>query len=253
MSISVDLTGRRILVTGASSGLGAATCHAIVECGGSVAMLARRKDRLDELEAELGARAVGVPADVTDGAALEAAVSQGAERLGGLDGVVTAAGKAMVGAIATGSPQAWRDLTELNFLGALSAVHFALKHFPESGKRDVVVIGSVAGVTPMPGTGLYSATKMALLGACESMRHELAPAGIGVSVVMPGMFETEGLTLEGLVIDGPFPANDFPVMTPETVPGPPYLVGDTIAFMLALPDGFTINELVIRPTGQLNP
>ena len=116
-----------------------------------------------------------------------------------------------------------------------------------------MIVGSVAAVTPMPGTGLYSATKMALLGACESMRHELAPAGIGVGVVMPGMFETEGLTLEGLVMDGPFPTNEFPVMTPDTVPGPPHIVGDTIAYMLALPSGFTINELVIRPTGQLNP
>jgi NADP-dependent 3-hydroxy acid dehydrogenase YdfG len=253
MTVSVDLTGRRVLVTGASSGLGAATCRSIIEAGGSVAMVARRKKRLAELESELGERAIGVPADVTDGAGLEAAIAEGAQRLGGLDGVVAAAGKSMVGAIATGSPQAWRDLTELNFLGTLSAVHHALKHFPEAGKRDVVIVGSVAAVTPMPGTGLYSATKMALLGACESMRHELAPAGIGVSVVMPGMFETEGLTLEGLVIDGPFPTNEFPVMTPDTVPGPAHLVGDTIAYMLGLPDGFTINELIIRPTGQLNP
>ena len=82
MSINVDLTGRRIVVTGASSGLGAATCRSIVEYGGSVAMLARRKERLEELEAELGERAGGVPADVTDGAALEAAIAQGADRLG---------------------------------------------------------------------------------------------------------------------------------------------------------------------------
>jgi NADP-dependent 3-hydroxy acid dehydrogenase YdfG len=253
MTISVDLSGRRVLVTGASSGLGAATCRAIVEYGGSVAMLARRKDRLDELEAELGDRAVGIPADVTDGAALETAVAAGAARLGGLDGVVAAAGKSMVGAISTGTPQAWRDLVELNFLGSLSAVHYALRHFSEAGRRDVVIVGSVAAVTPMPGTGLYSATKTALLAACESMRHELAPAGIGVGVVMPGMFDTEGLTLEGLVMDGPFPTNEFPVMTPETVPGPAYLVGDAIAFMLGQPEGTTINELIIRPTGQLNP
>lgn len=253
MSISVDLTGRRVLVTGASSGLGAATCRSIVAGGGSVAMLARRKERLDELAAELGDRAVGVPADVTDSAALEAATAVAAERLGGLDGVVAVAGKSMVGAIETGTPQAWRDLIELNLIGSLSAVHYALRHFEGTGRRDVIVVGSVAAVTPMPGTGLYSATKSALLAACESMRHELAPAGIGVGVIMPGMFETEGLTLEGLVIDGPFPANDFPLVTPDTVPQPAHVVGDTIAFMLGLPQGNTINEIVLRPTGQLNP
>lgn len=253
MSLSVDLTGRRVLVTGASSGLGAATCRSIVGSGGSVAMLARRTDRLEALEAELGERATSVPADVTDEAALQAAVTTAAERLGALDGVVAVAGKSMVGAIATGTPRAWRELIELNLLGALSAVHYALQHFPDSGRRDVIVVGSVGAVTPMPGTGIYSATKSALLAACESMRHELAPAGIGVGVIMPGMFETEGLTLEGLVIDGPFPTNEFPMMTPDAVPGPPGVVGDTIAFMLGLPQGNTINEVVLRPTGQLNP
>lgn len=253
MTISVDLSGRRVLVTGASSGLGAATCRSIVASGGSVAMLARRKERLEDLESELGERAFGVPADVTDDAALGAAVASAAERLGALDGVVSVAGKAMVGAIATGSPQAWRELTELNFLGALGAVHHALKYFPESGRRDVIVVGSVAAVLTMPGNGLYSATKAALLSACEAMRHELAPAGIGVGVIMPGMFETEGLTLEGLVMDGPFPDNNFPICTPETVPGPPHVVGDTIVYMLGLPEGNTINELILRPTGQLNP
>ncbi|HVU62223.1 MAG TPA: SDR family NAD(P)-dependent oxidoreductase [Mycobacteriales bacterium] len=253
MSITVDLSGRRILVTGASSGLGAATCRAVVECGGSVAMIARRADRLSQLEAELGDRAIGIRGDVTDGPGLETAIAQGAERLGGYDGVVSVAGKSMVGAIATGTPQAWRDLVELNFLGSLSAVHYGLKHFAERGRRDVVIVGSVAALTPMPGTGLYSATKSALLAACESMRHELAPTGIGVGVVMPGMFDTEGLTLEGLVMDGPFPTNEFPVMTPDTVPGPAHLVGDAIAFMLGQPEGTTINELVVRPTGQLNP
>lgn len=253
MSISVDLTGRRVLVTGASSGLGAATCRSIVEHGGSVAMLARRKERLAELESELGERAVGVPADVTDLAALEAAIKAGADKLGGLDGVVSVAGKSMFGGLTTGDPAVWRELIELNLLGSLSAVRYAVDHFADAGKRDVVVVGSVAAIGPMPGTGIYSATKSALLVACDSMRHELAPAGIGVGIVMPGMFDTEGLTLEGLILDGPTPANDFPIMTPETVPAPASIVGDSIAFMLAMPEGATINELIVRPTGQLNP
>src|SRR5215813_9096558 len=104
MGVSVDLTGRRVLVTGASSGIGAATCRAIVGCGGSVAMLARRKERLDDLAAELGERAVGVPADVTDFDTLDAVIADAARALGGLDGVVAVAGRSMVGSIATGSP-----------------------------------------------------------------------------------------------------------------------------------------------------
>src|SRR5271165_2779259 len=101
VGVSADLTGRRVLVTGASSGIGAATCRSVVSCGGSVAMLARRKERLDDLATELGKRAVAVVGDVTDLEHLETTIAEAAQRLGGLDGVVTVAGKLMSGSIAT--------------------------------------------------------------------------------------------------------------------------------------------------------
>jgi len=253
MGVEVDLTGRRVLVTGASSGIGAETCRSLVACGASVAMLARRKERLDELGEELGDRAVGVPADVTDLDALEAAVGEGARLLGGLDGVVAVAGRAMAGGVVTGSPQAWRELIELNLLGPLATVRYAVPHFPETGRRDVVLVGSAAAITPMQGTSIYSASKAGLRAAFESLRLELAPDGISATHVMPGMFETEGLTIEGIVIDGPVPQNDFPMLVPGAEPGAPQVVADSIAFILSLPDGVAINEVVIRPTGQLNP
>src|SRR5690349_10245395 len=99
MGVTVDLNGRRVLVTGASSGIGAATCRAIVGCGGSVAMLARRKDRLSDLQVELGERSVDIAADVTDMDGLEAAIDEAARSLGGLDAVITVAGRAMAGSI----------------------------------------------------------------------------------------------------------------------------------------------------------
>jgi 3-oxoacyl-[acyl-carrier protein] reductase len=133
VGVSVDLTGRRVLVTGASSGIGAATCRSIVGCGGSVAMLARRKDRLDELEELLGERAVGISADVTDLDGLEAAIEEAARSLGGLDGVISAAGRSMAGSIATGTPQRWRELIDLNLVGPLATVRYAVAHFAASG------------------------------------------------------------------------------------------------------------------------
>jgi len=253
MGVSVDLTGRRVLVTGASSGIGAETCRSLVGCGASVAMLARRKERLDEIGEELGERAVGVPADVTDLERLEAAVDEAARVLGGLDAVVAVAGRAMAGGVVTGSPQEWRDLIDLNLVGPLATVRYAVPHFPETGRRDVVLVGSAAAITPMPGTSIYSASKAGLRAAFESLRLELAPDGIRATHVMPGMFETEGLTIEGIVIDGPVPQNDFPMLTPGAGPAEPEVVARAIAFVLGLPDGVAINELVIRPTGQLNP
>jgi NADP-dependent 3-hydroxy acid dehydrogenase YdfG len=253
MGVSVDLGGRRVLVTGASSGIGAAVCRSIVGCGGSVAMVARRKERLDELRQELGERAVGVPGDVTDLDGLEGVVAEAADHLGGLDGLVAVAGRTMVGSIASGTPQRWRELLDLNLIGPLATVRHVLGHFAPSGRRDVVFIGSTGGLTPMPGVGVYGASKRGLQAAFDSLRHELAPSGINTSLVSPGMFETEGLTLEGLEIDGDAPPNDFPMLVPGAVPGDASAVGDTIAFMLGLPDGVCLNEVVARPTGQLNP
>jgi len=253
MGVSVDLGGRRVLVTGASSGIGAAVCRSIVGCGGSVAMVARRKERLDELHDELGERAVAVPGDVTDLDVLDGLVDEAAGRLGGLDALVAAAGKTMVGSIASGTPQRWRELLDLNLVAPLATVRHAVGHFPATGRRDVVLVGSTGGITAMAGVGIYGASKRGLRAAFDSLRLELAPSGINTSLVMPGMFETEGLTLEGLVIDGDVPQNDFPMLTPGAGPADPAVLGDIVAFMIGLPDGVCIDELVARPTGQLNP
>jgi NADP-dependent 3-hydroxy acid dehydrogenase YdfG len=253
MGLSVDLTGRRVLVTGASSGIGAEVCRSIIACGGAVAMLARRKERLDELHDELGDGTVGVPCDVTDFEALETAVAEAARSLGGLDAVVAVAGKSMVGSIATGTPQAWRDLLDLNLIGPLATVRYSIGHFADTGRRDIVMVGSLAAVTPMPGTGIYGASKRGLRAAFDSLRLEVASAGVNTSLVMPGFFETEGLTLEGITIDGDIPPNDIPMLVEGAGPGAPGAIGDTVAFMLGLPDGVCINEVVVRPTGQLAP
>jgi NADP-dependent 3-hydroxy acid dehydrogenase YdfG len=251
--VTVNLSGRRILVTGASSGIGAATCRAIVDCGGSVAMLARRKDRLDELAEEFGERAVGVRADVTDDDALAAAIESAARAFDGLDGVVAVAGRSMVGTITSGSPARWRELIDLNLVGPLATVRYAIDHFADAGRRDVVLVGSTGAITPMPGVGIYAATKRGLRAAFDSLRVELAPAGVNVSLMMPGMFETEGLTLDGIVFDGEVPENDTPMFVPGSGPASADVLGETIAYMIGLPEGVCINEVVARPTGQLNP
>jgi NADP-dependent 3-hydroxy acid dehydrogenase YdfG len=253
VGVSVDLRGRRVLVTGASSGIGAAVCRSVVGCGGSVAMVARRAARLDGLRDELGERAVAVPGDVTDFDALDDVVAEAARRLGGLDGLVAVAGRTMAGGITSGTPDRWRELLELNLLAPLATVRSTVGHFPAAGRRDVVFVGSTGGITALPGVGVYGASKRGLHAAFDSLRLELAPSGINTSLVSPGMFETEGLTLEGLVIDGEVPAHDVPLLVPGAAPADPSALGDMVAFMLGLPDGVCINELVARPTGQLNP
>jgi NADP-dependent 3-hydroxy acid dehydrogenase YdfG len=253
LALTVDLTGRRVLVTGASSGIGADTCRAIVNFGGTVAMLARRKERLDELAEELGDGAFGVPADVTDLDALQEAIEMAERALGGLDAIVAVAGKMITGTVSTGTPQLWRELIDLNLIGPLATVRYGAERLASSGRRDIVLVGSAGSITPMPGVGIYAASKRGLRAAFDSLRLELAPAGVNVSLVMPGMFETEGLTLEGVVIDGEVPPMDIPMFVADTGPGPSTVVAETIAYLLSLPDGVCINEIVVRPTGELNP
>lgn len=253
MDLSVDLTGRRVLVTGASSGIGAATCRSVIRCGGSVAMVARRKERLEELQSELGERAAAVPCDVTDLDALSSAVDEAARSLGSLDGVIAVAGKSMVGTVMTGTPQRWRELFDLNLVGPMATVRYAVDHFSSTGRRDVVLVGSTGAITPMPGAGIYAASKRGLRAAFDALRLELAPLGVNVGCVMPGMFETEALTLEGLIFDGDTPPVDDEWFAPDSGPASPKDLGDTIAFMISRPQGFCINELVARPTGQLKP
>lgn len=253
MSMNVDLSGRRVLVTGASSGIGAATCRSIVAHGGWVAMMARRKERLDALAEELGESAFVVPCDVTDVDSLEAKLAEAADALGGLDGVVSVAGRMMTGTVATGTPQLWRELIDLNLVGPLATIRYALPHFSNEGRRDVVLVGSTGALTPMSGVGIYAASKRGLEAAFDTLRLELAPAGINVSLVMPGMFETEGLTIEGLIMDGDIPPSDTPFFIEGGVPAAPEGLADCITFVMSRPQGICIHEIVVRPSGQLNP
>ena len=250
--MGVDLRGRRVLVTGASSGIGADVSRSVVAAGGTVAMLARRKERLAQLGEELGEGAVGVPCDVTDLERINEAVSAAATALGGLDAIVSVAGRGMVGTMMSGSPERWRDLMELNLLGPLAAVQATVPHFEAGGRRDVILVGSTAALTPMAGTGIYAATKRGLRAAFDALRLELAESGVNVSHVMPGMFDTEGL-MAPEVVDGEVPPFDAPMFVDGSGPAASTVLGDVIAMMLALPSGVCISELVIRPTGQLLP
>ncbi|MBV8294040.1 MAG: SDR family NAD(P)-dependent oxidoreductase [Mycobacterium sp.] len=253
MSASVDLNGRRVLLTGASSGIGEATCRSLVECGATVAMLARRKERLDELSGELGQQAIGIPSDVTNLNDLPSDIKRAVTAMGGLDAIVTVAGRGMVGTIGTGDPQAWRELLDLNLVAPLATVRYGLEHFAADGRRDVVFVGSVGGITPSACVGIYASSKRGLRAAFDTLRLELAPQGINVSLVMPGVFDTEGLVgavaINGEVNEGAMPEFATGITTPPK-PGP---VADAIAFMLSMPNGVGINEMIIRPTGQLRP
>jgi NADP-dependent 3-hydroxy acid dehydrogenase YdfG len=184
-----DLEGRRVLVTGASSGIGEAVARAVVAAGGRVALVARRAEVVRELAAELDGAAA--PADVTDLAALEVAVDRAAEELGGLDGVVTAAGLVRPGGIRDADPADWRTMLEVNVLGTLHTVRAAITHLVAAGRGDVVTLSSMTGRRLASAEmGVYAATKAGVHALSEGLRRELADDGVRVTVVAPGLVDT---------------------------------------------------------------
>ncbi len=184
------LEGRRVLVTGASSGIGEATARAIVAAGGKVALLARSAETLDRLASEL-VGAVSVPADVTDPDATRAAVDAAAEQLGGLDGVVNSAGLALPGSIVEGDPSDWQAMFDVNVLGLLHATRAAVPHLRRAGRGDVVNISSMSGRRRASvALTVYSGTKFAVHVISDGMREELRPDGIRVTVIAPGFVVT---------------------------------------------------------------
>jgi NADP-dependent 3-hydroxy acid dehydrogenase YdfG len=167
-----SLEGRRVLVTGASSGIGAAVARAAADAGARVALLARRQEVLAELAAELDG--VALVADVTDLAAVTEAVDRAAEELGGLDAVVTAAGLVRPGGIRDADPEDWRVMLEVNVLGTLHAVRAALPHLEAADHADVVTLSSMTGRRLATAElGVYAASKAGVHALSEGLRQEL--------------------------------------------------------------------------------
>jgi len=181
--LSTDaLTGTVAVVTGASSGIGAATAVALARHGAAVALLARRVDRLDEVAARIeadGGRVLAVPADVTDPESVGAAIGRAVSMLGRLDVLVNNAGLMRMGQVAEAPPAEWDDLVSVNVFGVLYATRAALPHLIEAaadsarGVADVVTVSSTAGRVARPGTAVYSLTKFGVNAFSEGLRQEL--------------------------------------------------------------------------------
>ena len=184
-----SLDGRRVLVTGASSGIGEATARIAAREGAGVAVLARRAERLEALAAELDI--VPVPADVTEEAALRTAVDAAAAQLGGLDALVNSAGLVRPSSYADGDPEHWRQMFEVNVLGLLYATRAAIPHLRAAGGGNIVNLSSMSGRrVASAALSIYSGTKFAVHAMSEGMRQELHRDGIRVTIVAPGFVDT---------------------------------------------------------------
>jgi NADP-dependent 3-hydroxy acid dehydrogenase YdfG len=194
------LEGAVALVTGASSGIGAATATALAGCGAHVALVARRRDRLDAVADaihERGGSALTLESDITDPRQAAGAVDWTVAELGRLDALVNNAGIMLLGPAVEAPLAEWERMVALNVLGTLYVTHAALPHLVRAaedsprGVADLVTISSTAGRVARPGAGVYALTKFGIAAFAESLRQELVPRRVRVSVVEPGTVDTE--------------------------------------------------------------
>src|SRR3954471_1651179 len=180
---------RVLVITGASTGIGAATARAAAAEGFSLVLAARSKDKLDALVGELGDdRAIAVPTDVTAWEDNERLIAAASERFGRVDVVFANAGFGAARGWLKETPEHWRDMVLTNVLGAAYTLRAAIPAVTET-KGHLLVTGSVAGRRALPGS-LYSCTKWAVTAMGEAARQELDGTGVRVTLVEPGMVDT---------------------------------------------------------------
>jgi NADP-dependent 3-hydroxy acid dehydrogenase YdfG len=242
------------LVTGASSGIGAATAVALAARGATVALAARRKDRLDALAATIRQHegtALVLEVDIAREDGATEAVDRTVSELGRLDTLINNAGMMLLGPAVDAPLAEWQQMVEINVMGLLYCAHAALPHLLRAaedsprGVADMVNVSSVAGRVARSGSGVYNLTKHGVGAFTESVRQEVTKRHVRVSMVEPGATETE---LSGHnrpeVLDAiRTQFSDIERLQADDI-------ADTIAYIVTRPRHVAINEILIRPTEQ---
>jgi len=247
------LEGTVALVTGASSGIGEATAVALAAEGATVAVAARRRDRLEALAERIGndAEVLVLETDITDEASAQVMVESTVREFGRLDTLVNNAGVMLLGPIVDAPVEEWRRMIELDVLGLLYCTHAALPHLLRAAETDprrvadVVNVSSVAGRVARLGSGVYNASKFGVVAFTESLRQEVTRRHVRASVIEPGAVMTELATHNRPEIIETMRANfgQMEMMRSEDI-------AEAILFTITRPRHVAVNEILIRPTEQ---
>ncbi len=248
------LSGKTAIVTGASSGIGYATSFTLAEAGAAVVIHARRKDRLDELASRIaaqGGRVLAVVGDASVTADIDLLVDRALSwNEGGskVDIVIVNAGRGLAGGILGSDESQWREMYQVNVLGAAHLMRRAGQYMVQRGSGDIVAIGSVVGRNISPFSGLYGSSKFAIGAIAEGLRREICQHGVRVSLVMPGIVLSGFQQVAGYDEEnfGKGIAQFGKLLEPQAI-------ADGIHWLLTLPPHINVNEIMIRPTGQSYP
>ncbi|SEH52873.1 NADP-dependent 3-hydroxy acid dehydrogenase YdfG [Mycolicibacterium rutilum] len=250
---AAPLAGRVAVVTGASSGIGAATAKRLAASGAKVAVLARRADRLDDLVDEIrrdGGTALALAVDVTDAAAVHAAAERVAEELGTVDVLFNNAGVMLPGPVDDVPADQWQQQIDLNITGLMTTIGAfvpqLVKSAADKGVADLVNTSSIAAQNIFPNFAVYSGTKAFVTHMSRTLRAELGAKDVRVSAIEPGIVETE---LQGHVtdagvqewLDGTRAQMDW--LAPADV-------AEAVNFLVSQPARVNLQQLTIMPTRQ---
>jgi NADP-dependent 3-hydroxy acid dehydrogenase YdfG len=244
------LQSKVCVVTGASSGIGEATARRLAEAGAAVALVARRGDRLEALAKEIedgGGKALPITADITEEDQARSAIEKTQSELGRLDVLVNNAGVMLLGPIQGADTSEWRRMVDVNVMGLLYCSYYALPIMRDQGGGHIVNVSSVAGRVARLGTGVYNATKWGVGAFSESLRQEAVYLNVRVTVIEPGMVETEladhtTSEMARAAIDQMRSEMKSPLQAAD--------IAEAIFYAVSQPAHVSVNEILVRPTEQ---
>lgn len=234
-----DLSDRVAAITGAASGIGLECAKSLLEAGARVALVDRDGDKLKSICAELGERALPVVIDLTDPASVATMLPQILDHTGQLDIFHANAGSYVGGPIEEGDPDQWDRMLNLNINAAFRSVRAVLPHMIERKTGDIIMTSSIAGLVPVVGEPIYTASKHAIQAFVHTVRRQMAPHGIRVGAISPGPVVT------ALISDWPKDKLDAALAAGDLME--PTEVAAAVKFMLTRPRNVTIRDLVILP------
>jgi NADP-dependent 3-hydroxy acid dehydrogenase YdfG len=239
-----NIKDKVIVITGASSGIGAAAGRKLASLGAKVVLAARREDQLKTLVAEIGENAIYVTTDVSKRTNLDNLIKQAISKFGHVDVLWNNAGIMPISFFEEGLVDEWDKMIDINIKGVLYGINAVLPHMLGRGQGHILATSSVGGIKTSPGIGVYSGTKFAVKAIMETLREEVAQT-IKVTTVFPGATKSElGHDITSPKIKALYGnLAGMPKMDEEAI-------ADAVIYAISQPGNVTVNELVIRPLGQ---
>ena len=237
-----SLGGKVVIITGASSGIGAATARALAPLGCKLVLAARSKDKLEALTAELDTDTLAVTTDVTRGEDVNNLITETLDRFGRIDVLFANAGIYIPGQVSEGDPEAWAQLLDVNIDGVLRCVHAVLPGMTAQKSGDILVTSSISGFVDIVWEPVYSASKHAIQGFVHTLRRQVAEHNIRVGALAPGMVANE--------LWGFNDAQAIDAKVAEHASLRSEDVAEAIVFMLSRPPHITVRDLVMLPQAQ---